>query len=383
MTKKAVLLVNLGSPDSPAVSDVRRYLREFLMDGRVLDAPWPIRFGIVNFAILPKRPPASSEAYRSIWTEEGSPLVVMSRRVQAALQRRVEIPVELAMRYQNPSIDSAIEKLALQDIDELLLIPLFPHYAMSSYETAVERVKNAVHKTAPHVRLNIQPPYYDQPDYIEALVASAKPYLHNLGLLDLHDPAPATPVFHSGYDHLLFSFHGLPERHLKKADKTGCHCMKVKNCCEVPSPAHATCYRAQCLKTVRAFVAQAGVPLTKYSVAFQSRLGRDPWMQPYTDKEIEHLARSGVKRLLVICPAFVSDCLETLEEIGMRGRETFLHAGGKELTLIPCLNEHPRWIDALENMVTAFLPEASRSKNEQARNASYVSPGVQREHAVL
>ncbi|HWN97467.1 MAG TPA: ferrochelatase, partial [Methylomirabilota bacterium] len=264
----------------------------------------------------------------------------------------------LAMRYRNPSVDDAVEKLSL-DIDELLLIPLFPHYAMSSYETAVERVKDAVRKIAPHIHLHIQPPYYGAPDYIDALVASAKPYLHHLGLLDLHDPAPSTPSFHPGYDHLLFSFHGLPERHLKKADKTGCHCMKVKDCCEVPSPAHATCYRAQCLKTMQAFAAQAGVPSSKHSIAFQSRLGRDPWMQPYTDKEIERLAHTGVKRLLVICPAFVSDCLETLEEIGMRGREAFLHAGGKELTVIPCLNEHPRWIDALQRMVTNRWPEAA------------------------
>jgi ferrochelatase len=356
MTAKAVLLVNLGSPDSPAVPDVRRYLREFLMDGRVIDAPWPIRFGIVNFAILPKRPHASSEAYRSIWTTEGSPLVVTSRRVQGALQRRLEIPVELAMRYQNPSIDSAVKKLAAQNINELLLIPLFPHYSMSSYETAVERVKDAIQKLAPQMRLHVQSPYFDAPDYIDALIESARPYLPHLGLLDT---APAVPGFYPGSDHLLFSFHGLPERHLKKADKTGCHCMKVKNCCEVPSPAHATCYRAQCLKTVRAFVAQSGVPATKHSVAFQSRLGRDPWMQPYTDKEIERLARSGVKRLLVICPAFVSDCLETLEEIGIRGREIFLHAGGEELTLMPCLNEHPRWIDALQGMVTRMWPEAA------------------------
>ena len=351
MAKKAVLLVNLGSPASPAVPDVRRYLREFLMDGRVIDAPWPIRFGIVNFAILPRRPHASAEAYRSIWTEQGSPLVVTSRRLQAALQSRVEIPIELAMRYQHPSIDDAIEKLSLQDIDELLLIPLFPHFAMSSYETAVERVKDAVLKIAPAIRLHVQPPYYDAPDYIDALVASAEAYLQ-----------PDSP-----YDHLLFSFHGLPERHLKKADPTGCHCLKVKNCCDVSSPAHATCYRAQCFKTMRAFVSQAGVPQGKYSIAFQSRLGREPWMQPYTDKEIERLARAGVKRLLVICPAFVSDCLETLEEIGMRGREMFLHAGGEALTLIPCLNEHSRWIDTLENMVEAFAPRTSVPRCEPAR----------------
>ena len=351
MTRKAVLLVNLGSPDSPAVSDVRRYLREFLMDGRVIDAPWPIRFGIVNFAILPKRPHASSEAYRSIWTEQGSPLVVMSRRVQASLQSRVEIPVELAMRYQHPSIDDAIEKLSLQDIDELLLVPLFPHYAMSSYETAVERVKDSLRKISPHTRLHVQPPYYDEPNYIAALVASAETHLQ---------PDCA-------YDHLLFSFHGLPERHLKKADPTGCHCLEVQNCCDVPSPAHATCYRAQCFKTMRAFVNQAGVPTGKHSIAFQSRLGGEPWMQPYTDKEIERLARAGVKRLLVICPAFVSDCLETLEEIGMRGREIFLHAGGEDFTLIPCLNEHPRWIDTLENMVEAFAARTSVPRCEPAR----------------
>jgi ferrochelatase len=362
MPKKAVLLVNLGSPDSPSVPDVRRYLREFLMDARVIDTPWPIRFGVVNFAILPKRSHESAHAYQSIWTEEGSPLVATSRRVQAALQQRLNIPVELAMRYQNPSIDSAVEKLAAQDIDELLLIPLFPHYAMSSYETAVERVKDAVRNIAPSMRLHVQPPYYNLPDYIDALVASAKPYLHNLGLLDLHDPAPKNPEFHRGYDHLLFSYHGLPERHLHKADKSGCHCLKKANCCETPGPAHATCYRAQCIQTTKAFVAEAGIPTGKFSIAFQSRLGRDPWMQPYADKEIERLARSGVKRLLVMCPAFVSDCLETIEEIGMRGRETFLEAGGEELTLIPCLNEHPAWLRTLEGMVTHRWSDTAKAE---------------------
>ena len=339
MSRKAVLLVNLGSPDSPSVPDVRRYLREFLMDGRVLDAPWPVRFCVVNFAILPSRPKQSAHAYQSIWTAEGSPLVVTSRRVQVALQDRLKIPVELAMRYQNPSIDAAVARLALLGIEELLLIPLFPHYAMSSYETAVERVKEAVLKWTPATKLHVQKPYYDFPEYIDALVASA------------------TAQLHQPYDHLLFSFHGLPERHLHKADKTGCHCLKVPNCCEVPSPAHATCYRAQCFKTVKDFVAQAGVPKENYSIAFQSRLGRDPWMQPYADKEIERLARSGVKRLLVICPAFVSDCLETIEEIGMRGRESFTSAGGTQLMLIPCLNEHPAWLHALQTMVVQRWPD--------------------------
>jgi protoporphyrin/coproporphyrin ferrochelatase len=333
MSKEGVLLLNLGSPDSPEVSDVRRYLGEFLMDGRVLDAPWPIRFGLVHFGILPKRPKHSAEAYRSIWTDQGSPLIVSSRRIQAALQERLDIPVEIAMRYQNPSIEHAIEKLATGGVTNLLVIPLFPHYAMSSYESAAERAREVARKRAPQMRLEIVAPYYDQPAYIAALVASASRYLEQ------------------NHDYILFSFHGLPERHLRKADKAGCHCMKVENCCEVPSPAHATCYRAQCLKTVRSFARATDLPDGSYSVAFQSRLGREAWMQPYTDVEIERLAKAGVKRLAVICPAFISDCLETLEEIGIRGRETFLQAGGAELTLVPCLNDHPEWITALEGMV--------------------------------
>ncbi|MBI4657839.1 MAG: ferrochelatase [Verrucomicrobia bacterium] len=332
---QAVLLVNLGSPDSPDVRDVRKYLREFLMDGRVLDAPYPIRYCVVNFSILPKRSEQSAEAYRKIWGPEGSPLVAISRRVQRQLQQRVSVPVELAMRYQNPSIENAVRHLHSLDIEELLLVPLFPHYAMSSFETAVERVKEVVGNLAPQMEVRVTPPYCDAPDYIRALAASAEDYMRR------------------GYDHLLFSFHGLPERHLRKSDPTACHCLKVKDCCSVPSAAHATCYRAQCLQTVRAFLEKTGV--TNYSVAFQSRLGKEPWMTPYTDREIARLARTGIKNLLVICPAFVSDCLETLEEIGLRGREIFLEAGGRDFTLIPCLNDQPLWIGALENMVQQFI----------------------------
>ena len=162
------------------------------------------------------------------------------------------------------------------------------------------------------------------------------------------------------YDHLHFSFHGLPERHLRKSDPTGCHCLKVKDCCDKPSPARATCYRAQCFQTAKAFTAGAGVPTHKCSVAFQSRLGRDPWLQPYTDHELTRLAKGGVKKLVVICPAFVTDCLETLEEMGLRGRETFLAAGGKEFHLIPCLNDHPLWLAFLERLVRDFTGNAFR-----------------------
>jgi ferrochelatase len=333
---KGVLLVNLGSPDSPSVADVRRYLREFLMDGRVLDVNWLVRFCIVNFAILPSRPKQSAEAYHKVWTPAGSPLVVTSRNVQVKLQQRVPVPVELAMRYQHPSIPEAVRRLAQKGVDDVLLIPLFPHYAMSSFETAVERVKEVAAALVPRMRVQVQPPCFDQPDYIAALAASAQGHLQR------------------GYDHLLFSFHGLPERHMRKTDPTGRHCLAANDCCETASPAHATCYRAQCFKTVAAFVKQANVPKDKYSISFQSRLGRDPWLKPYTDYELPRLAERGVKKLLVICPAFVADCLETLEEIGLRGRDSFLAAGGKEFALIPCLNEHPLWLTALEGMVRRF-----------------------------
>jgi len=340
MSKQGVLLINLGSPDSTSVPDVRKYLREFLMDPRVLDTPWPIRWCVVNLAILPKRPAQSAEAYEKVVTKEGMPLVVTSQHVARLLQERVgeDFVVGLAMRYQNPSIESAFGSLRSAGVTDLLVMPLFPHFAMSSYETAVVRAQAVAVRMAPEMQLKIAEPYYNDPDYISALAASAEEYLKG------------------DYDHLLFSFHGLPERHLRKADPTGCHCLATPNCCETPSPAHKTCYRAQCFATVRAFVEKAGVPAEKYSVSFQSRLGRDPWLKPYTDFEFKRLADAGVKRMLVMCPAFVSDCLETLEEIAMRGHETFIEAGGDDLTLIPCMNEHPRWLEAIEKIVRRDLP---------------------------
>jgi len=242
----------------------------------------------------------------------------------------------LAMRYQNPSIRSAILELREQNVTDLVVIPMFPHYAMSSFETAAERVKEIARRLAPEMNLKIAPPYYDDPQYIQALVSSAAP--------ELERP----------FDHLLFSFHGLPERHLRKSDPTCNHCLKVENCCEVASIARQTCYRAQCLATVRAFVRKSWV--ASHSVAFQSRLGKDPWLTPHTEDELERLASIGIKRVCVICPAFVADCLETLEEIGMRGCEIFLAAGGQDFRLIHCLNDHPLWIEALHGMVNRFLP---------------------------
>ena len=339
MSFPGVLLVNLGSPDSTSVADVRTYLREFLMDGRVLDAPFPIRWGVVNLAILPFRPKQSAHAYSTVWTEEGSPLIVTSRRVTEALRERLGsgISVELAMRYRNPSITDAITRLKDRGVTDLLVVPLFPHYAMSSFETAAVRAREEANRIAPGMSVTIIPPYYDHPEYVAALVESARPHLEK------------------GFDHLLFSFHGIPERHLLKGDPTRCHCLKAPDCCNVPSPAHATCYKAQCLATVRAFVKTAGIPEGKYSVSFQSRLGKDPWLQPYTDKELERFGAAKTGKMLVICPAFVSDCLETLEEIAVQGKETFQEAGGGEFGMIPCMNEHPRWIEALERLIRSSV----------------------------
>lgn len=329
-----VLLMNLGSPDSPSTPDVRRYLREFLMDGRVLDAPWPIRFFVVHALILPRRPAESAHAYQSIWTPEGSPLVRDGHRVRDLLRQRLPVPVELCMRYQNPTPAHALHSLTQQGVRNVRLIPLFPHYAMSSFETAAEKIRHDIHSSFPNLSLEVLNPYYNHPAYLDALVQSAQPHLQ----------AP--------FDHVLFSFHGIPERHLRKSDPTRNHCLRHPDCCSTPtpSPAHATCYRHQCFQTVRGFLDRSSLPPARTSVSFQSRLGRDPWLQPYTDLELIRLAKNGVRKLVVLCPAFVADCLETIEEIGMRGRQAFLEAGGSELTLVPCLNTHPAWIQALETL---------------------------------
>ncbi len=342
MNKPAVLLVNLGSPDSPSVPDVRAFLGEFLMDARVLDMIYPMRWSLVHLAILPRRAALSAGAYEKIWMSDGSPLVATSRKVRQALQERAGMTVELAMRYGKPSIPDAIAKLKNQGVEEVLLIPLFPHYAMSSFETAVERVRNVMASATPHVSLTVVPPYFNHPDYIRAMTANAADYLKE------------------DYDHLLFSFHGIPERHLHKSDPTGRHCLTKRDCCGEDCPVIGTCYRAQCFKTVEEFVRMASIPKHMHSIAFQSRLGREPWLKPYTDQVITGLAKAGMRKLLVICPSFVSDCLETLEEIGLRGCETFRAAGGRELTLIPCLNTHPLWIKALDNMAKNWLGESAQ-----------------------
>ncbi|MEO6993378.1 MAG: ferrochelatase [Lacunisphaera sp.] len=337
----AVLLVNLGSPASPSVSDVRTYLREFLGDERVIDLPAAFRWLLLEGAILPTRAKKSAHAYASIWTPDGSPLLQTSESVRRKLAAAVgsDLPVYLAMRYGAPSIESVIDRMAADGIDNFLLIPQYPHYAMSSWETVVVCVREAAARRDPSMQIDCVPPFYADPDYIEALHAVSAPY------------------FAEPHDHVLFSYHGVPLRHLRKADSSRTHCQHVANCCAVASPAHATCYRAQLMATTRALAARAGLHPTRYSVSFQSRLAGEPWCEPFTDHELQRLPATGVKRLLVLCPAFVTDCLETLEEISVAGRHTFLAAGGESFQQIPCLNDQPPYIKFLTGRVARWRQE--------------------------
>jgi ferrochelatase len=333
MTDHALLLVNLGSPASTSVADVRSYLNQFLMDPYVIDLPWPVRRLLVSL-ILIKRPEQSAHAYASIWWDEGSPLVVLSRRLQQAMTKEWNHgPVELAMRYGEPSIETVLTRLAAQGISKVTLAPLYPQFADSTVTTVIEEARRVVKAKSLKMKFSVLQAFYDQPEYIDALVESARPHLQQ------------------PHDHLLLSFHGLPERHLRKLDPTGSHCFKDANCCQNASPeVLATCYRAQCLRSAAEFTRQMGIPDDKWSVSFQSRLGRAKWIEPYTEARLEALAAQGVKKLLVMCPAFVADCIETLEEIGDRGAEQFKAAGGEELVLIPCLNDDPNWAAALNKL---------------------------------
>jgi protoporphyrin/coproporphyrin ferrochelatase len=337
MAKKGIVLMNLGSPDSTEVKDVRRYLKEFLMDERVIDVPYLLRAFLINGIIVPFRAPKSAEAYKTIWTKEGSPLVVFTKQLQQALQLKVDEPVAIAMRYGNPTPQFAFDELQKNnpDLEEVLAIPLYPHYAMSSFETAVVSAREVHEKNNYSFKLNFLAPFYNEPHYINALAENIKPYLQK------------------EHDHILFSYHGIPGRHIRKSDVTGCHCLKVENCCDVASPAHAHCYRHQVFTTTRLVMEQLNIPKEKYSISFQSRLGKG-WLQPFTDIRLQELPKEGIKKLLILCPAFVSDCLETLEEIDERGKEDFMKAGGGEFTMIPCLNTNPLWVDTLAGWVKQY-----------------------------
>jgi len=339
MSSPAVLLLNLGSPDTPSVPDVRRYLREFLWDERVLDVSAPLRWLVLNLFILPTRPKNSAEAYEKIWTKEGSPLVVTSKQVQTKVQKEVgeDTQVALAMRYGNPSVASVVKQLREKGASRVLIIPLYPHYAMSSYETVVVLAEQLLAKELPGVPVDTLPPFYNHPAYIQALAESMRPALAQ------------------GFDKLLFSYHGIPYHHLQKSDPSHEHCLSRPDCCDGCHPAHATCYRHQCLRATELVTAHLGLRREQYEISFQSRLGRRPWLTPYTDFRLRDLPGEGVKRLLVACPSFVSDCLETLEEIAIRGKEIFMEAGGQSYEQIPCMNENPAWIAFLRDGIRGWL----------------------------
>ena len=331
-------MINLGSPDSTEIPDVKKYLDEFLMDERVIEYNYFLRWLLVKGIILNTRPKKSAKAYKKIWWEEGSPLIVLSKRLHEKVKKNLKIPVSLAMRYGSISIKKGLDELYNKGVNDVIVLPLYPHYAMSSYETVVEKVKLESYKWFPQMKISFIPPFYDDEMYINEMVKNIK---KNLKGID--------------YDHILFSYHGIPESHLKISDSTKKHCLKVKDCCDLKSDAHKKCYRHQVFVTTELIVKKLGINPDKYSNAFQSRLPLQPWLKPYTDKELERLAIEGKKRLVIITPAFVTDCLETLEEIAMEGKEEFLEAGGEFYHYIPCLNDGNGWAKVISNWTNKIL----------------------------
>ena len=336
--KKGILLVNLGSPDSTDPKDVKRYLDEFLMDERVIDVPYLLRAFIVKGIVLNTRPKKSAAAYKKIWWDEGSPLIVLSRKLKQKVQEHLQVPVALAMRYGNPSIEQGLQELSDQGITDVLLVPLYPQFAMATTETILVMAEELQKAHFPAMKLSHLPAFYNQESYIKVLSASIAEGLEN-----------------TGYEHLLFSYHGVPERHIRKSDVTGKHCKIDGSCCVTPSAAHAFCYRHQCFETTRLVAQELGLKPDTYTTTFQSRLGFDPWLKPYTDRTIEKMGLNGVKNLAIVTPAFVSDCLETLEEIAMEGEEIFHETGGEKFTTIPCINTRQDWVDTLSKWLQDWV----------------------------
>ena len=323
-------MVNLGSPESPTAKDVKPYLDEFLMDERVIDVNNILRNIIVRGIILQTRPKKSAEAYAKIWWDEGSPLVVISERFARKVSTQIQMPVALGMRYGKMSIKKAMQELKDKGVDDVILVPLYPHYAMSSFETVVVKTMEVKEEFFPEMKITTLPAFYKNPEYIKVLSESIAKHLEGFE-----------------YDHILFSYHGIPERHIRKSDPTKFHCKIDGSCCQTNSVAHHTCYRHQCYDTTESVKKYLGLPEDKVSVSFQSRLPNDPWLKPYTDFEFERFPKEGKKRLAVITPAFVSDCLETLEEIAMEGKEQFQEAGGDTYKHIPCLNDDDSWVSVM------------------------------------
>jgi ferrochelatase len=338
--KIGVMLVNLGTPDDTSVTSVRRYLRQFLSDPRVIDIHAVARWLLLNLVILPTRPRKSAEAYQAIWSAEGSPLRVYGDRLSAEVQRTLgsRFDVRLAMRYQNPAIDKTLRDFHDAGINQIVVLPLFPQYAASSTGSALQEIYRVAGAMWNVPTIRVIEPFFEHPGVIGSMADIAHERLGDL----------------SDIDHVLLSFHGLPERHVVKSDLgLGAHCLATSNCCDALGPQNKNCYRAQCFATARALVEKLGLAEDRYTVCFQSRLGRTPWIKPYTDEVIQTLAKSGVKRVAVLCPAFVADCLETVEEIGIRAVADFRSAGGESLTLVPSMNDHPQWVRTVGEMVHA------------------------------
>ena len=332
--KKGILLVNLGSPESPSTKDVKKYLGEFLMDERVIDVSLWARTLLVKGIILNTRPKASAAAYKKIWWKEGSPLIVISERLQNKIQKQIEIPVALAMRYGGMTIKKGLQELVDKGVEKVLLFPLYPQFAMATTETILVKAEEERQKYFPSLKIESVPAFYNKPDYIEVLSKAIENSLRNIE-----------------YEYLLFSYHGVPERHIRKRDITKSHCKIDKTCCETNSKSHEFCYRHQCYEVTRLVAKKLQLKPDTFSTSFQSRLGFDPWLQPYTDLTIERLAKQGIKKMAIVTPAFVSDCLETLEEIAMEGEEIFKELGGKEFTTVACLNNSHNWVALLSKWI--------------------------------
>lgn len=331
LQRKGILLVNLGSPKSTKVEDVKNYLDEFLMDERVIDYRWFFRALLVQGIILKTRPPKSAEAYRKVWTDEGSPLVVITRKIKEKLQKLVDVPVEIGMRYAEPSIQTGIQNLVDQGVEEIVLFPLYPQFAMSTTETVMEKAKEVQQKFFKNIKIKYVEPFYNRDIYIDCLAESIRKKLPEK------------------FDVLQFSYHGVPERHIYKTDPT--KTCEIGDCCfKDENPSHPYCYRHQCFRTTELVRQKLNLPEEKVKVTFQSRLGKDKWIEPYTDETLENFPQNGVKNLAIVCPAFVSDCLETLEEISMEGKEHFLHSGGESFHYISCLNDEDAWINVVKKL---------------------------------
>ncbi len=334
---KGVLLVNLGSPESPTPKDVKPYLDEFLMDRFVIDVPFLLRALLVRGIILQTRPKKSAAAYAKIWWDEGSPLIVLSKRMYKKVQDLVDIPVVLAMRYGTMSIMKGLQELHDKGVNEVMLFPLYPQHAMASTTTILVLAEELRAKHFPEMKFTTVPAFYNKPDYIKVLAENIKKHLGDYD-----------------YDHLLFSYHGIPKRHIRKTDITKSHCKIDRTCCSTPSPAHEFCYSHQCYETTKLVTEYLGIPKEKYGQTFQSRLAGDKWLTPYTDTSINLMPEQGIKKLAVVTPAFVSDCLETLEEIAMEANHEFKVHGGEEFRAIPCLNDDDAWCQVVANWIGDF-----------------------------